>query len=54
MKDRNKGKLKGHEGELKGNWFKFLFFSKISQNPGKWPVLNRELINLKEGKLKEN
>ena len=50
----NKGKLKGNKGKLKGNVFKFLIFSKISKNPGKWPVLNRELINLQEGKLKEN
>ena len=46
-----KGKLKGNKGELKGNLFKFLNFSKISKNPGKWPVLNIELINLQEGKF---
>ena len=42
----NKGKLKGNKGKWKGNVFKFLFFLKFSQNPAKWPVLNRELINL--------
>ena len=50
----NKGKLNGNKGESKGNVLKFLIFSKVSKNPGKWPVLNRELINLQEGKLKEN
>ena len=50
----NKRQLKGNRRELKRNVFKFLSLSKISKNPGKWPVLNRELINLQEGKLKEN
>ena len=50
----NKETLEGNKGKLKGNVFKFLMFSKISKNPGKWPVLNREFINLQEGKLKEN
>jgi hypothetical protein len=26
-------------------------FSKNFENPGKWPVLNRKLINLQEGKF---
>ena len=50
----NKGTLKGNRRELKRHLFKILIFSKISQNIGKWPVLNRELINLQEGKLKDN
>ena len=50
----NKGTLKGNKGKWKVIVFKFLIFSNISKNPGKWPILNRELINLQEGKLKEN
>ena len=50
----NKGKLQGNKGELKGKLFQFLIFSKFSKDRGKWPVPNRELINLQEGKLKEN
>ena len=49
-----KGKLKGNKRELKVNLLQFLIFSNISKNQGKWPVLNRELINLQKGKLKEN
>ena len=50
----HKRKWTGNKGKLKGHVFKFLIFLKISKNPRKWPVLNTELINLQEGKLKEN